>query len=92
MSTQSPKIPKDINTLLPVRKPTWGRPEDKDKIQATWLGHACFFLELPVSGDAPRGIRILFDPVFSDRCSPSQFVGPKRYTGECFESGGVEIS
>lgn len=23
---------------------------------------------------------MLFDPVFSDRCSPSQLVGPKRYT------------
>lgn len=80
MSTQSPKIPKDIDKILPVRSPIWGRAEDRHKIQATWLGHACFFLELPVSGDAPRGIRVLFDPVSSDRCSPSQFMGPKRYT------------
>ncbi|KAK0215408.1 beta-lactamase superfamily domain-containing protein [Armillaria fumosa] len=32
------------------------------------------------SGEAGRGGRVLFDPVFSDRCSPTQFFGPKRYT------------
>ncbi|KAG5720655.1 hypothetical protein E4T56_gene4943 [Termitomyces sp. T112] len=26
-----------------------------------------------------RGARILFDPVFGNRCSPSQWIGPKRY-------------
>ena len=27
-----------------------------------------------------RGIRVLFDPVFSERTSPFTFIGPKRYT------------
>ncbi|TDL18742.1 Metallo-hydrolase/oxidoreductase [Rickenella mellea] len=93
----SPSIPKSIETVLPIRKPTWGLPSsDSDesagqpsdsqaKIKATWLGHACFLVELPVriqaSSPTPsRGARILFDPVFSDRCSPSQHLGPKRYT------------
>lgn len=31
-------------------------------------------------GTEARGIRILFDPVFSDRTSPFSFLGPKRYT------------
>lgn len=76
---------------MPIRTPTWGLPagDDKEgtyasaendaKITTTWLGHACFLVELPGSA-GERGVRILFDPVFSDRCSPSQYVGPKRYT------------
>ncbi|KAJ1980299.1 Protein-lysine N-methyltransferase efm4 [Dimargaris xerosporica] len=40
-------------------------------LQLTWLGHASFLLQA-------NGLNILFDPVFSDRCSPFQFVGPKR--------------
>ncbi|KAF8970885.1 N-acyl-phosphatidylethanolamine-hydrolyzing phospholipase D [Flammula alnicola] len=85
-----PSPPKDIATLLPTRKPTWGQPTLKEgeeaqevnaneKIKATWLGHACFLVELP-SSEKGRGVRILFDPVFSDRCSPSQWIGPKRFT------------
>ena len=49
--------------------------EGHDEIRATWLGHACFLVELPLhKKTTPEdiGIRILFDPVFSDR--------PKRYT------------
>lgn len=88
MMTQSPTIPKDLKTRLPVIKPTWGLSESgslvaetREKIKATWLGHACFLVELPVrSPDVGRGARILFDPVFSDRCSPSQIIGPKRFT------------
>jgi N-acyl-phosphatidylethanolamine-hydrolysing phospholipase D len=35
------------------------------------MGHAsCYF--------QTDGVRFLTDPVFSDRCSPSQLVGPKR--------------
>lgn len=44
--------------------------------------HACFLVELPAPRGAVRGPRILFDPVFSHRCSPSQLVGPARYTSE----------
>jgi len=74
---------------LRVRKPDWGErepnnlTESHDKIRATWLGHACFLVEFPPrqkTTPEDRGIRILFDPVFSDRCSPTQYIGPKRYT------------
>lgn len=40
-------------------------------LQVTWYGHASALVELD-------GARILLDPVWSDRCSPSQQVGPKR--------------
>src|SRR3954470_15613312 len=43
-------------------------------LRATWLGHACYLVEFP------SGLRVLFDPVFEDRCSPVQWLGPKRYT------------
>ncbi|KAF9439247.1 hypothetical protein BGZ76_007448 [Entomortierella beljakovae] len=44
-----------------------------NNVTATWLGHACFLVQI-------EGVNVLFDPVFSERCSPSQFAGPKRYT------------
>ena len=41
-------------------------------LRVTWLGHASVFVEL-------GGARVLFDPVFSERCSPSTLVGPHRF-------------
>ncbi|TFK62699.1 N-acyl-phosphatidylethanolamine-hydrolyzing phospholipase D [Pluteus cervinus] len=86
-SMKFPAPSKDsVEKLFPIRKPTWGADSVsttnfKDKIISTWLGHACFLVEMPKRSDAAsRGVRILFDPVFSDRCSPSQLVGPKRFT------------
>ncbi|KAJ6441486.1 isochorismatase family domain-containing protein [Purpureocillium lavendulum] len=43
-------------------------------VRATWLGHACYLVEFP------SGLRVLFDPVMTDRCSPSQWFGPRRFT------------
>ena len=43
--------------------------------------HACYLVELPTPPGAARGVRIIFDPVFSNRCSPFQWLGPARYTG-----------
>ncbi|KAJ7762628.1 N-acyl-phosphatidylethanolamine-hydrolyzing phospholipase D [Mycena metata] len=76
---------KESIAQIPIQKPTWGLEakevvENAQKIKATWLGHACFLVELPSTVAGVRGARILFDPVFSDRCSPSQWVGPKRFT------------
>ena len=79
--------PLDVQQIT-MCKPDWGKDsgvESCDKIKATWLGHACFLVEFPQHQKSSleheaRGIRILFDPVFSDRCSPSQYIGPKRYT------------
>ena len=57
-----------------VRQPEFLKARATEKLRATWLGHACYFVEFP------SGLRVLFDPVFSDRCSPVTFMGPKRYT------------
>lgn len=69
------KQPDTSPPTVPVVKPEW-LPDRyaSDKIRATWLGHACYYVEYP------SGLRILFDPVFEDRCSPFTFMGPKRYT------------
>lgn len=40
-------------------------------LHVTWLGHAGALVELD-------GVRILLDPVWSERCSPSVHVGPRR--------------
>lgn len=42
-----------------------------DSLAIVWLGHATALVEVD-------GYRILTDPVFSDRCSPSDAVGPRR--------------
>lgn len=43
------------------------------KIQYTWIGHASALIQCD-------GFNILTDPMFSDRCSPVQWFGPKRFT------------
>ncbi|HEV2779667.1 MAG TPA: MBL fold metallo-hydrolase [Actinophytocola sp.] len=42
-----------------------------DGLRVTWLGHATALVELD-------GRRVLFDPVWSERVSPSPAVGPRR--------------
>lgn len=78
---------------ITISKPDWGdkviaekaKDTAHEKIKSTWLGHACFLVELPLrSTTSERGVRILFDPVFSDRCSPSQYMGPKRFTRKSY--------
>jgi L-ascorbate metabolism protein UlaG (beta-lactamase superfamily) len=60
-----------------VRKPEFLPSRDTPKLRATWLGHACYYVEFP------SGLRVLFDPVFEARCGPCcgpYHLGPKRYT------------
>jgi len=46
------------------------RPESG--LRSIWLGHASVLLELD-------GVRLLIDPMFSERASPVSFAGPKRF-------------
>jgi L-ascorbate metabolism protein UlaG (beta-lactamase superfamily) len=41
-------------------------------LRATWIGWASVLVEID-------GHRVMTDPVFSERCSPSTLVGPKRF-------------
>ncbi|KAI1845797.1 hypothetical protein JX266_008162 [Neoarthrinium moseri] len=58
--------------LLPTR--TEGHGSANNALRATWLGHACYYVEFP------SGLRVLFDPVFEDCCAPINADTFRRYT------------
>ncbi len=47
-------------------------PPPASGLQVTWLGHSTLLIDID-------GRRILTDPVFSDRASPSSLLGPARF-------------
>ncbi len=58
---------------LPVVHPreTWARAPGSG-LRASWLGHSSVLIEID-------GLRLLTDPVWGPRVSPSTLAGPKRY-------------
>ena len=58
---------------LPCVNPldAWLKPSDTG-LRATWLGHSTVLIEID-------GLRVLTDPVWGKRASPSQLAGPKRF-------------
>ncbi|KAL9048389.1 MAG: hypothetical protein Q9162_007753 [Coniocarpon cinnabarinum] len=42
-------------------------------------------------GMFPSGLRVLFDPVFTPRCSPFSWLGPKRYTPQPCEIDDIPL-
>ncbi|MBT8470252.1 MAG: MBL fold metallo-hydrolase, partial [Deltaproteobacteria bacterium] len=58
---------------LPSLSPldAWAMPAETG-LRATWLGHSTLLLEID-------GVRVLTDPVWSRRVSPSRLFGPKRF-------------
>jgi L-ascorbate metabolism protein UlaG (beta-lactamase superfamily) len=44
----------------------------QSELRATWLGHSSVLVEMD-------GYRVLTDPVWGPRASPTRFVGPKRF-------------
>ncbi|KAJ7282555.1 Metallo-hydrolase/oxidoreductase [Mycena rebaudengoi] len=65
-----------VKTIKTV-KPNFELLDSVEDLWATWLGHAGFFIQLPAE-PGHRPIRIIFDPIFSDRAYPSTWVGPRR--------------
>jgi L-ascorbate metabolism protein UlaG (beta-lactamase superfamily) len=43
----------------------------RDRISTTFIGHSTFLLQI-------GGVRVLTDPIWSERCSPVPFAGPRR--------------
>jgi L-ascorbate metabolism protein UlaG (beta-lactamase superfamily) len=41
-------------------------------LRVTWMGHSSFLIEMD-------GVRLLVDPVWDERASPLQWLGPKRF-------------
>jgi L-ascorbate metabolism protein UlaG (beta-lactamase superfamily) len=58
---------------LPSLKPldAWRQPAGSG-LRATWLGHSTVLIEID-------GLRVLTDPVWGTRASPSRLAGPKRF-------------
>lgn len=58
---------------LPLADPRdlW-RKAPPSGLRVTWLGHSTLLIEID-------GVRILTDPVWSERASPLPFAGPKRF-------------
>jgi L-ascorbate metabolism protein UlaG (beta-lactamase superfamily) len=52
-------------------RPAWSRPASSG-LRATWLGHSTVLIEVD-------GLRVLTDPVWGPRASPSRLAGPKRF-------------
>ncbi|MCA0239308.1 MAG: MBL fold metallo-hydrolase [Proteobacteria bacterium] len=52
-------------------RPLWARPAASG-LRATWLGHSTVLIEID-------GLRVLTDPVWGPRASPSRWAGPKRF-------------
>jgi L-ascorbate metabolism protein UlaG (beta-lactamase superfamily) len=59
------RIPVHATTLADLSKPP------VTGLRLTWMGHASVLAEID-------GRRVLFDPVWGERCSPFPFAGPKR--------------
>jgi len=58
---------------VPVRTPAAATPAPAGtgELGILWYGHATTLIEI-------EGHRVLVDPVWSERCSPSRLVGPRR--------------
>ncbi|XP_041636637.1 N-acyl-phosphatidylethanolamine-hydrolyzing phospholipase D isoform X1 [Cheilinus undulatus] len=73
-----PSSKEALDNELPVTEPYFIQNPDLSEsgpgLRVTWLGHATVLVEMD-------GLNILTDPIFSQRASPFQFMGPKRYRG-----------
>jgi N-acyl-phosphatidylethanolamine-hydrolysing phospholipase D len=71
--------PRPLSSLIPVVAPDLGFIHANAQAgvamqpAATWIGHITVLVQI-------GGLNILTDPVFSARCSPVQWAGPKRQT------------
>ncbi|MCT9930232.1 MBL fold metallo-hydrolase [Planotetraspora sp. A-T 1434] len=65
---RTPRLPVPLVTPTPNNAPNNAAGSDLDVV---WYGHSSALVEI-------EGRRVLFDPVWSERCSPSSLVGPRR--------------
>lgn len=57
--------------MLPVLSPRFQDPPPEG-VRVTWLGHSTALVQM-------SGATVLTDPMLSERASPSQLLGPKRF-------------
>ncbi|XP_028667423.1 N-acyl-phosphatidylethanolamine-hydrolyzing phospholipase D isoform X1 [Erpetoichthys calabaricus] len=78
-SSNIPSSKEELDKELPVLEPYFIKnPQMVGKtglgMRVTWMGHATVLVEMD-------DLTFLTDPIFSQRASPVQFLGPKRYRG-----------
>ncbi|XP_002741607.1 N-acyl-phosphatidylethanolamine-hydrolyzing phospholipase D-like [Saccoglossus kowalevskii] len=75
-STNYSGIPskRELDKTLPILIPDMNeiKHAPPSGIRVTWIGHATVLVQFD-------GVSILTDPIFSKRCGPTQFMGPKRF-------------
>ncbi|GFO28856.1 N-acyl-phosphatidylethanolamine-hydrolyzing phospholipase d [Plakobranchus ocellatus] len=69
-----PRSERELDQTLPILKPDFSAFAESPEtgVRHLWVGHATSLVQFD-------GIILLTDPIFSDRKSPSQLIGPKRY-------------
>ena len=65
------KDKEELEKELPMVKPDFSMADVKN-IKYTWIGHSTAVIQIGPDN-------FIIDPVFSERASPSQLVGPKRF-------------
>ncbi|XP_037271115.2 N-acyl-phosphatidylethanolamine-hydrolyzing phospholipase D isoform X2 [Rhipicephalus microplus] len=73
LSRDNSNVPpkQELDLVLPVLKPRFQDPP-MEGVRITWLGHSTALLQM-------KGVNVLTDPMLSERASPSQLLGPKRF-------------
>lgn len=68
-----PRIDRTRRGGFPSVTPRVIRPRAADgRASLTWIGHATYLIQI-------AGLNVLTDPVWSERCSPVRFAGPRRF-------------
>ena len=71
--TVKPRIDRTRRGAFPRAIPAFADPRAQaSEVSLTWVGHATFLIQI-------GGKNLLTDPMWSERCSPVQYAGPRRY-------------
>jgi L-ascorbate metabolism protein UlaG (beta-lactamase superfamily) len=65
------RVPPAAMPIMALTRANFAQPPASG-LRATWLGHSTVLVEID-------GARILFDPVWARRASPSTLIGPRRF-------------
>jgi L-ascorbate metabolism protein UlaG (beta-lactamase superfamily) len=65
------RVPPGPMPIVTLTRANFAQPP-RSGLRATWLGHSTVLVEID-------GERILFDPVWARRASPSSLIGPRRF-------------
>src|SRR2546423_5306949 len=70
---RNPRRPDPDPSVFPLVAPSYVTPRTApDLFTLTWVGHTSFLIQI-------GGLNVVTDPIWSERASPVQFAGPKRW-------------